>query len=93
MNPEPEKKEEKAGLPKRKYNSPISRIVCWKCKRWGAFRMEKKYRKMFNMPAVILYRLRYPNGKKSPDYSCQEHLSLGLPPIGNQSEVKFQYAV
>src|SRR5689334_13332399 len=76
-------------LPKRKWNSPVARIVCWKCKLWG---YSKEFRKALGLPPIVLYRLRYPNGKKSPDYACQEHLSLGLPPIGNQSEIKFQYA-
>lgn len=92
MNPEPEKEVKKPVLPKRKWNSPVSRIVCWKCKRWGAFRLDKQYRDAFNLPAIILHRLRYPNGKKSDDYACQEHVSLGLPPIRNQSQVFFQYA-
>lgn len=83
-----EKKEEKVGLPKRKWNSPSSRIVCWKCRLWG---YSKNFRLSLGLSPVILYRLRYPNGKKSPDYACQDHVGDGLPPIGNQSEVKFQY--
>jgi hypothetical protein len=75
-------------LPKRKWNSPVARVVCWKCKRWG---VSELFRQIFNLPPVVLYRLRYPNGKKSPDYACQDHLELGLPPIGNQSLVPFQY--
>lgn len=78
-------------LPKRKFNSPISRIVCWKCGRSGHMKLDRKYRELFNVPAITLYRLRYPNGKKSPDYACQDHVKDGLPKIGNQSEVKFQY--
>jgi hypothetical protein len=76
-------------LPKRKHNSPIALIVCWKCKRFG---MDKIRRMIFNMPPITLYRLRYVNGKKSPDYACQDHVKDGLPPVGNQSEVKFEYA-
>ncbi len=85
-----QEKEEKAEqLPTRKHNSPIARIVCWRCRRYG---MNKFFRTIFNQAPVTLYRLRYPNGKKSPDYACQDHVGDGLPPIGNQSEVKFQYA-
>jgi hypothetical protein len=84
-----EKKEEKSGLPKRKFNSPNGRIVCWRCKRYG---MNEFFRSIFNQAPVMLYRLRYPNGKKSHDYACQDHVKLGLPPIGNQSEMRFQYA-
>ena len=86
IEPEEEKKPE---LPKRKWNSPVARIVCWKCKRWG---MNKLFRMIFNQQPVTLYRLRNKEGKKTPDYACQDHLKDGLPPIGNQSEVKFQYA-
>lgn len=89
---EEQQKVETPALPKRKSNSPVARVVCWKCKRWGAIKMDRKYREAFNIPAVILHRLRYPNGKKSQDYACQDHVKLGLPPIGNQSLVPFQYA-
>ena len=89
MEPVQQKEQKENELPKRKWNSPIARIVCWKCKRWG---IDKFHQMIFNLSPVMLFRLRYPNGKKSPDYACQDHLKDGLPPVGNQSQVKFQYA-
>ncbi len=40
--------------------------TCWFCKRFG----------------ITLYRVRDAQGKKTKHYACEEHISLGVPPVG-----------
>jgi hypothetical protein len=65
-------------LPKRKFNSPISRIVCWRCK----------------LGRRPLYNVKDSKGKKTQDYVCDIDMMLGFykPAIGNQSQIFFRYA-
>lgn len=62
-------------LPKKKWNSPISRVVCWYCKEGSK----------------TLKRLRNEKGVKTQDYACLEHVVMGLPPVGNSSRIMFKY--
>ncbi len=76
-----EKKEMKAaGLPVRKFNSPVAAIRCWHCK--GQFGKRP------------LRNVRNTKGVKTKDYICDICFMTGVyaPTIGNQSEMKFQYA-
>lgn len=76
-------------LPKKKWNSPISRIVCWKCKE-GQFDPRLK---AFGMKGKTLLRVKEKDGKKSNDYICISCKSFGFyePDIWNTSEVKIDY--
>src|SRR6476620_11169573 len=59
---------------------PVSKIVCWHCKGSAG-----------NRP---LFNVRDEHGKKTKDYVCDVSKMLGFykPTIGNQSEIRFQYA-
>jgi hypothetical protein len=68
-------------------NRPVARIVCWRCKRGPG---DTRYRATDNQEiGRTLYRVRYEDGTKSPDYVCDECKQYGPPPIYNLSYIKF----
>jgi hypothetical protein len=84
----------KPELPKKKWNSPISRIVCWKCKNSGgrSFEIDPETNKQIWNRGTTLYRVRDKDGNKTEDYVCAFCQWLfGQPTTPNQSRIYFMY--
>jgi hypothetical protein len=73
-------------LPRRTPTSPVSRVVCWRCRRSHV----TLHRVLITLSRVLSGK---PSTAKNPDYICSECMALGFydPPTANMSYENIEY--
>ncbi len=67
-------------------------LTCWKCKKSQPELLRDKFTGvLYKAKGFTLRNLKYDNGKKSPDYACENCWIFGRPDIGNQSQINYKY--